>query len=55
MLNYGCERHYVYSYSEADSDGDAGYDVARGLGGFRATHGCHSDEGGNIGLIFMMR
>jgi cysteine-rich repeat protein len=55
MLNCNCDRHYLYSYSSAVGDGDAGYDVNTALGSWTATNGCQSDEGGGLGFYAAMR
>jgi hypothetical protein len=49
-LNSGCVQHYLYSYSNAVVDGDAGYDVSVTLGAWTATNACQLEEGG--GLVF---
>jgi hypothetical protein len=54
-LNCGCERQYLYGYSGTTRDGDAGYDVNTGLGAWRATHACHSAEGGTLPFYAAMR
>ncbi len=54
-LNCGCQRHYLYSYSATDGDGDAGYDVNTALGSWTATQACDSAEGGKLSFYAAMR
>ena len=55
MLNCGCQRHYLYSYSASGLDSDAGYDVNTGLGAWTATAGCDGTEGGALKFYAAMR
>ncbi len=55
MLNCGCERHYLYSYSSIGPDSDAGYDVNTGLGAWAATAACDGAEGGALKFYAAMR
>jgi len=55
MLNCGCQRQYLYSYSAAVGDNDAGYDVNTGLGAWAATQGCHNQDGGTLQFYAAMR
>lgn len=57
MLNYGCERQYVYSYAEGDvpADGDAGYDVNLPIGDFTRTAACDPGEGGSLAFVLGVR
>ncbi|MBK9758038.1 MAG: DUF4215 domain-containing protein [Nannocystis sp.] len=55
MLNCGCQRHYLYSYSAGAGDNDAGYDVNTALGAWAATDACHVAEGGTFGFYAAMR
>jgi len=55
MLNCGCQRHYLYSYSAGAGDNDAGYDVNTALGAWTATDACHAGEGGTFGFYAAMR
>ena len=54
-LNSGCVNSYLYSYSNAPGDNDAGYDVSRALGDWGTTQGCHSGEGGALVFYAAMR
>ena len=54
-LNCGCERHYLYSYSNVVKDDDAGYDVHSALGSWTATDDCNSAEGGALVFRAAMR
>lgn len=54
-LNCGCQRQYLYSFSNAVQDGDAGYDVNTGLGSWTATAGCGAGEGGALAFYSAMR
>ncbi len=54
-LNCGCARHYLYSYSGAEPDGDAGYDAGVALGSWTATNTCDSAEGGGMPLYVGLR
>ena len=54
-LNCGCNRQYLYSYSSAVADGDAGYDVNTALGDWAATASCASAEGGSLVFYAAMR
>ncbi|MCB9739534.1 MAG: DUF4215 domain-containing protein [Deltaproteobacteria bacterium] len=55
MLNGGCVNHFLYSYSSASNDGDAGYDVNTGLGAWTATTSCAGDEGGQLKFYMAVR
>ena len=55
MLNCGCERQYLYSYSAATLDGDAGYDINIALGSWTATSACGNEEGGLLAFYAAMR
>ncbi len=55
MLNCGCQRHYLYSYSAQFLDDDAGYDVNTGLGAWAATAACAANEGGSLQFYAAMR
>jgi cysteine-rich repeat protein len=58
MLNCSCERHYLYSYSSASNDGDAGYDSLIALGGWTASQancGAAAAEGGALVFYAAMR
>jgi len=55
MLNCGCQRHYLYSYSNVAADSDAGYDVNTGLGAWAATAACDGAEGGMLKFYAAMR
>jgi cysteine-rich repeat protein len=55
MLNCGCQRQYLYSYSAQFLDGDAGYDVNTALGAWTATQACQSNEGGALQFYAAMR
>jgi len=55
MLNCGCERHYLYSYSATVLDGDAGYDINTALGSWSATNVCSGEEGGGLAFYAAMR
>ena len=55
MLNCGCQRHYLYSYSAGAADNDAGYDVNTALGAWTATQSCHAAEGGTLSFYAAMR
>ncbi|MFO0667281.1 MAG: fibrinogen-like YCDxxxxGGGW domain-containing protein [Polyangiaceae bacterium] len=54
-LNNGCGGHYLYSYSNVNQDGDAAYNVNTALGGWTATAGCSSLEGGSMKVYAAMR
>ena len=54
-LNCSCVRQYLYSYSSAQADGDAGYDVNTALGSWTATNGCDGNEGGGLRFYAAMR
>jgi hypothetical protein len=54
-LNNSCEDHYLYGYSNADKDGDAGYDAHAGLGSWSATDSCDSAEGGSLKFLLAVR
>ncbi len=54
-LNGGCANHYLYSYSVAASDSDAGYKVNTGLGTWASTAGCDGSEGGTLVFYMGMR
>jgi subtilisin-like proprotein convertase family protein len=54
-LNAGCVGHYLYSYSAAAQDGDAGYDVNTTLGDWAVTDGCNVAEGGALMFYAAMR
>ena len=54
-LNCGCERQYLYSYSNSVGDADAGYDVNTSLGSWTGTNGCDSAEGGALTFYVGMR
>jgi hypothetical protein len=54
-LNCGCAREYLYSYSAATLDGDAGYDVNTPLGDWTATNACDDAEGGALPFYAGMR
>jgi hypothetical protein len=54
-LNCNCAGQIVYSYSAVVADGDAGYDAAIGFGGWTATNGCGSEEGGSLVFYAGMR
>jgi hypothetical protein len=54
-LNCGCQRHYLYSFSSPQGDGDAGYDVHTGLGAWTATQSCDGEEGGTLKFYAAMR
>jgi len=45
-LQSSCVGEYLYSYSSASADSDAGYDVNTSLGDWTATSACNSAEGG---------
>ncbi len=55
MLNCGCQRHYLYSYSSQSFDNDAGYDVNTALGAWTATQACSNVEGGLLKFYAAMR
>src|SRR5690606_10194832 len=55
MLNCGCQRHYLYSYSAGNADSDGAYQASTTLGGWNATAGCTSTEGGGIAFYAAMR
>ena len=55
MLNCGCQRQYLYSYSSQFLDGDAGYDVNTPLGAWTATQACQANEGGALQFYAGMR
>ena len=54
-LNCGCQRHYLYSYSSASTDNDAGYDASVGLGSWGVTATCDSAEGGSLQFFVAVR
>jgi hypothetical protein len=54
-LNCCCQRLYLYSYSGAVNDGDAGYDVNTALGSWAKTADCDSGEGGTLMFYAAMR
>ncbi len=54
-LNCGCARHYLYSYSNAAFDDDAGYDVNTTLGAWSGSDGCNGGEGGKLQFYAAMR
>jgi hypothetical protein len=54
-LNCGCDRHYLYSYSNASGDGDAGYDASASLGAWGVTQACDSAEGGALRFFMAIR
>lgn len=54
-LQTSCAGHYLYSYSSAQSDGDAGYNVNTALGDWPVTDGCASAEGGALVFRTAMR
>ena len=54
-LNCGCQRHYLYSYSNQSKDADGSYKVNTGLGTWTATAGCSSTEGNGLALILGVR
>jgi len=54
-LNSSCHSSYLYSYSAASSDDDAGYDANIGLGSWGATAGCDGNEGGSLVFYSAMR
>jgi hypothetical protein len=55
MLNCGCQRQYLYSYSSQFLDNDAGYDVNTALGAWAATNACQGNEGGSLQFYAGMR
>ena len=58
FLNCGCERSYIYSYSNQPADGDAGYDSLIAFGPWTATQGnCGAAiaEGGALKFYAAMR
>lgn len=55
VLNSGCVNQYLYSYSNTNADGDAGYDVNTGLGNWTPTTGCQGAEGGLLAFYAAMR
>jgi hypothetical protein len=54
-LQSSCVGHYLYSYSSAVNDSDAGYDVNLALGDWTATTACDSAEGGSLVFYAAMR
>jgi EGF domain/Fibrinogen beta and gamma chains, C-terminal globular domain/Calcium-binding EGF domain len=54
-LNSDCDNHYLYSYSNADQDGDAGYDVHLPLGDWASSSACVDAEGGSLQFYAAMR
>lgn len=50
-----CVKHYLYSYSSAVGDGDAGYDANIPLGSWPATQACSHFEGGALSFYAAMR
>lgn len=50
-LNWGCTRHYLYSYGT----GGAGYDVNTAVGDWAVTSSCHSGQGGTLVFYAAMR
>lgn len=54
-LNCGCERHYLYSYSQSSQDNDAGYDSSVALGSWSITNACDSAEGGSLQFFVAVR
>jgi carbonic anhydrase/acetyltransferase-like protein (isoleucine patch superfamily) len=54
-LQSSCVGHYLYNYSSAEADSDAGYDVNIGLGDWAATSACHAPEGGSLAFYTGMR
>ena len=55
LLNCGCVRHYLYSYSNANADNDAGYDASVALGDWGITAVCDSAEGGSLQFFVAVR
>ena len=55
MLNCGCQRQYLFSYSDAVLDSDAGYDATLAFGGWTAAGGCNGAEGGTVVFYAAMR
>lgn len=55
MLNCGCQRQYLHSYSSTVADSDAGYDAFVGLGSWGAVGGCDPAEGGMLVFYAAMR
>jgi hypothetical protein len=58
FLNCGCERSYIYSYSAAAQDSDAGYDSLVGFGPWtvsQADCGAGGGEGGALKFYAAMR
>ena len=55
MLNCGCQRHYLHSYSSTVADSDAGYDAFVALGSWGAVGGCDAAEGGMLVFYAAMR
>lgn len=55
MLNCDCYWQYLYSYSIATPDGDAGYDVNQALGAWSKTQACDEAEGGKLVFYAAMR
>ncbi|MCA9657276.1 MAG: hypothetical protein KC486_02950 [Myxococcales bacterium] len=54
-LNCGCQRHYLYSYSNNVKDGDGNYNVNTALGSWTATNSCTSGEGTGLALYLAVR
>ena len=58
MLNCGCERLYLYSYSNQPADNDAGYDTFVPLGAWKVSQGncgAAAAEGGLLQFYAAMR
>ncbi len=55
LLNSGCKNQYLYSYSSASNDNDAGYDVNRALGAWTVTQACENAEGGALKFFMAVR
>jgi hypothetical protein len=55
MLNSGCANSYLYSYSSAQADFDAGYHTLIALGDWSVTGTCSGSEGGSLSFFIALR